>query len=451
MRWIELNIAILAAASVAGCASYHAAPLPTRPDLKSSFSALKINPAWLRLEPLKSVTVDPAAGLDPLQVAVIAVLTSPDLEAKRAALGVNAAQVFAAGLLPDLQFTAGVDLPTAGPDNQTAYSISPSLDLAGLIARGNLRRAAQFTAQQADLDLLWAEWGTAQQARQLAETILADEARAAYLRRILALAADRAARSAVALEHRDVTTQTAAADLAAKLDAQTLLAGVEHDALKARRDLNALLGLDAAVVLPLEPGADPSRYDAAALSRAEDALAQRRPDLLALRAGYDAQDANLRKAVLAQFPINQIAASFAKDTAGSVTQGVSIAGALPIFNGGRGEARLQEATREQLRAEYQARLDQTDAEVKAAVAELASASAQVQSLRVEVPRLEALVKPAAAAFDRRDLDSQAYLTLEQNALSRRADLDARELSVRLAEIQIETALFLPPANARAPQ
>ena len=137
MRWIELNIGILAAASLAGCVSYHAAPLPTRPDLKSSLAALKIDPARLRLEPLKSVTVDPAARLDPLQVAVIAVLTSPDLEAKRAALGVNAAQVFAAGLLPDVQFTAGVDLPTAGPDNQTAYAISPSLDLAGLIARSN--------------------------------------------------------------------------------------------------------------------------------------------------------------------------------------------------------------------------------------------------------------------------------------------------------------------------
>ena len=46
------------------------------------------------------------------------------------------------------------------------------------------------------------------------------------------------------------------------------------------------------------------------------------------------------------------------------------------------------------------------------------------------------------------LDSQTYLTLSQNALSRRADLDDRELTARLAEIALETALFLPPAGAR---
>ena len=450
MRWARLSMAVLTAAWLVGCATYHARPLPTQPDVKSSPAELKIDPARLRLEPLKSITLDPATGLDPLQVGVLAVLSSPDLEAKRAALGVNAAQVFAAGLLPDVQFAAGVDRPTAGPDTQNAYNVSPSLDLAALIARGNLRRAAQFTADQADLDLLWAEWGTAQQARGLAETVLAGEGRIVYLRRILALASDRAARSAAALERRDVAVQTTAADLAAKLDAQTLLATAEHDTQKARRDLNALLGLEASVLLPLKLGGDPGRYDDAALNRALGALDQRRPDLLALRAGYQAQDANLRRAVLAQFPINQIALNFAKDPAGVVTQGVSGAFVLPILNGGRGDVRVQDATREQLRAEYQARLDQTDAEVKAAEAELASASAQAQGLSADVPRLEALVRPADAAFERHDLDSQAYLTLEQNALSRRADLDDRELAVRLAEIQIETALFLPPADARAP-
>lgn len=451
MRLGEIGRVVLAAMSLAGCVAYHAAPLATQPDLKTGLTALKIDPARLRLEPLQSVTLDPSAGLDPQQIAVLAVLTSPDLEAKRAALGVSTAQVFAAGLLPDVQVSAGLDHPTAGPDTENAYNLSASLDLAALIARGNLRRAARFTAQQADLDLLWAEWGTAQQARILAETILAGDAKAAYLRRVAALAADRSARSSAALEQRDVSVQTSAADLAAKLDAQALLATAEHDTQKARRDLNALIGLEASVVLPLARGPEPGRYDALTVSQALGALDQRRPDLLALRAGYNAQDANLRKAVLAQFPVNQIALNFAKDPAGVVTQGISGAFAAPLLNGGRGEARVQAATREQLRAEYLARLDQTDAEVKAAEAELASSSAQAEALRRDVPRLEALVLPADAAFQRHDLDSQAHFALEQNALERRADLDDRELAVRLAEIQIETALFLPPANARAPQ
>lgn len=433
------------------CAQYHERPLPTVIDTRTRSADLKVDVTRLRLSPLQPIIIDLKHGLDPIEVAVLAVLNSSDLQAKRVALGVEGAQVFAAGLLPDPQISVSFDHPTAGPDTQNAYGVSPSLDTAALIARSSARRAARFTARQADLDLLWAEWGTAQQARQLAETVLANEGRAVHLSKVADAASDRYARSSRALQRRDVTLQTAAADLAVKLDAQTQLAAARHDAQKARRDLNALLNLDAAIVLPLARGQALATYDAATLGQALGALPDRRPDLLALRAGYDAKDADVRAAVLAQFPLTQIAAAFAKDPAGVVTQGLSAAFALPIFNGGRGAVGIQNATREQLRAEYQARLDQTDADVKNAQAELVGSLQQAEILRADVPRLEALVQPAVAAYARGDIDSQTYLALSQNALSRRAELDDRELSARLAEIQLETALFLPPANSRAPR
>lgn len=444
-------LAMSLATSLNACAMYHPRPLPGTADTRPGAGELKVDVARLRLSPLKPIVIDPADGLDPLEVAVLAVLNSPDLQAKRVALGVNAAQVFATGLLPDPQISAGADHPTAGPDTQNAYSVSPSLDVAALIARSNVRRASRFTARVADLDLLWAEWGVAQQARQLAETVLSDEGRVIHLRKVLEAARDRYARSTQALNQHDVTLQIAAADLAVKLDALTQLATAEHDALKARRDLNAMLNLDAAVVLPLVQGPPLAAYDPAAIRQALAAAPQRRPDLLALQAGYAAQDANVRAAVLAQFPLTQIAAAFAKDPAGVVTQGVSVAFALPVFNGGRGAVRIQNATRDQLLAEYQARLDQTDGEVKNAEAELLGARRQAAALRADVPTLEALMQPAVAAYGRGDIDSQAYLALSQNVLSKRADLDDRELAARLAEIQLETALFLPPANSRVPQ
>ena len=401
------------------------------------------------MQPLKSIRIDAADGLDPLEVAILAVLNSPELAAQRRAAKVSDAQVFAAGLLPDPQITTGIDRPVAGPDNQTAYNASLGLDLAGLLGRTYVRRAAGLSARQADLNLLWSEWGVAQQARQNAETALAGEARAVVLRRILALAADRYARSEQALQNHDVTLQTTAADLAVKLDAQTQLMTADHDAQKARRDLNALLGLRADVMLPLVPAQPTPGYDAAAVQQALASLPERRPDLLALKTGYGAQDATLRKAILAQFPLNNIAAAYAKDPAGTSTVGLALTLALPIFNGGRGEVRVQSATREQLRAEYQARLDRTDAEVRNAERERAGAQAAVETLSLEVPRLEALVRPVLAAYDRRDIDSQTYLTLSQNVLSKRADLDDRVRAARLAEIALETALFLPPAESRA--
>src|SRR6516162_9419457 len=108
--------AALALAGLGACAMYHPAPLPTHPDLGARVADLKTDIAKLRLEPLRAIHIDPAAGFTPLDVAVLAALDSPELKAKRASLGVSAAQVFAAGLLPDPQLTAGVDQPIAGPD-----------------------------------------------------------------------------------------------------------------------------------------------------------------------------------------------------------------------------------------------------------------------------------------------------------------------------------------------
>jgi outer membrane protein TolC len=423
---------------------YHPAPLPAHPDIGAGVADLKADVAKLRLEPLRAIRIDPAAGFTPLDVAVLAALDSPELKAKRASLGVSAAQVFAAGLLPDPQLTAGVDQPIAGPDTHTAYNVSPAIDIAALIATASNVRAAKFSAKQANLDVLWAEWTTAQQARQLAETALTDEARAAFLRELLAAASDRAARTAAAQARGDVTSQIAAADLAAKLDVETQLAVAEHDAAKARRDLNAILGLGADVRLPLIEGTTAS-YDADQVRRDLASLPDRRPDLLALQAGYGAQDANLRKAILAQFPLAQIAFAYARDPTPTTTLGISAVLALPIFNGHRGDVKVAEATREQLKAEYQARLDATSAEVTSAAAEFASATAQAAALRADLPRLEAMLKPAPGALSRGDIDSQAYLTLVQTVVGKRADLEDRELAARMAEIQLETALFAPPA------
>jgi outer membrane protein TolC len=440
--WGAIAAALLA---LGGCTTYHPSPLAAAPDSHARVSDLKADVSQLQVEPLKSIVIDPREGFTPLDVAVLAVLNNPDLRSKRAALGVPAAQVFAAGLLPDPQITGSFDKPIAGPDTHNAFGISPSIDIAGLLVAARSERAARFSDRQANLDVLWAEWTTAQQARQLVETILTDEARAGFLREILGAAADRAERSGRALKTGDVTAQVAAADLAAKLDVEAQLATALRDAGKARRDLNALLDLDARVDLPLRRGDEPNAYAQAELRRHLASLPTRRPDLLALQAGYAAQDQALRKAILAQFPLASIAFAYARDPTPTTTLGISAIMALPIFNGHRGDVRIQEATREQLRAEYQSRIDQTNAEVTSASAELASASAQAAVLRTDLPRLEAMLGPAPAAFGRGDIDSLTYLTLLQTVIAKRADLEDRELTARMAEIQLETALFVPPA------
>ena len=402
----------------------------------------------LRLDPLETIVLDARDGLDPEEIAVLAVLNSPDLQAKRAAAKVSGAEVFSAGLLPDPQVNLSADFPsTAGA--AVAYAASLSLDVQALLTRSAALASARSSARKADLDLLWAEWSAAQQARQLAETAVTDEARAKALGAVRDQAADRYAQSQRALGRGDLASQTTSADLALELDAQTQLELAEHDAAKARQELNALLGLKPDASLPLvgEPG--PAAYDDATIGAAAGRVSARRPDLLALQAGYGAQDAKLRKSILMQFPLLNLSANHARDNSDITSNGAAGTFALPIFNGGRGQAAIDKATREQLRAEYQARLDQTEAEIAQDRAELAAALRQARALEISVPVLEAMADRAQAAYRRGDIDSGSYLSLVQNARARRAELEDKRLAAFQAEAALETALFLPPAASRA--
>src|SRR5665213_855307 len=173
---------ILLCAALGACATYKGRPLPAGPDLASSAASLNVDVSRLRLGPLKAHRFDPAHGLDPTDVAILAVLNSPDLAAKRALAKVAAAQAFSASLLPDPQLTFTVDVPDPGQGATTAYNLNPNLDLVGLITHSTALKAARASSGQANLDLLWAEWSAAQQARQLAVTIMAAEAKARVLR-----------------------------------------------------------------------------------------------------------------------------------------------------------------------------------------------------------------------------------------------------------------------------
>lgn len=441
-------LAAAALLALGGCASYAARPLPTEAESAASLSALKVDSARLDVLPLKPMVVDARDGLDPEEIAVLAVLNSPDLRARRAAAKVSEAQLFSAGLLPDPQISLSADFPVT-PGAAIAYAVAASLDIQALLTRSATLSAARSSTRQVDLDLLWAEWGTAQQARQLAETVVAAEARALVLRRVRDQAAGRAAQSQKAFGRGDTAAQTASADLAVQADAQAQLFTAEHDAAKARRDLNVLLDLKPEVPVPLTADPVQAVYDDAALSGAAATAASRRPDLLALQAGYAVQDANLRRAILLQFPLLNLGGNHASDNSNISSNGAAASFALPIFNGGRGQIAIDKATREQLHAEYQARLDRTEAEVAAARADLEAATAQMLELQTTVPRLEAMAERATAAYARGDIDSGAYLALVQAALSRRADLEDKRLAAAQAESVLETALFLPPARLRA--
>jgi outer membrane protein TolC len=443
--------ALAACAALAGCATRAARELPEGADLGPAPGRLTADVSTPRLGPLAAHRITPGQGLDPTSIAILAVLNNPDLKARRAAAKVPAAQVFAARLLPDPQVTANLDVPFT-PGVATAYGVAPSLDLAALITHAAALKAARATATQADLELLWSEWATAQQARQLAVTILADDEKIPVLRTIRDALAERVAVTRSSLERGDMAGPVANVDLAAALDAQASLTGAEHDAAKARGDLNALLGVAPDVALSLAPGTPEGVLDPDAAGRALAALPGRRPDLLALRAGYAAQDANVRKAIIARFPILNLGFNHASDNSSAVSNGVAATFTLPMFNHGRGEIAIQSATRDQLWAEYQARLDQTAADAAAALRERETARARVRALEAAAPALASAAAAADAPYYRRDIDGATYLAAQQASLGRKAALLDQRLALSLADIGLETVLFLTadPPGAKDP-
>jgi outer membrane protein TolC len=223
----------------------------------------------------------------------------------------------------------------------------------------------------------------------------------------------------------------------ALLDAATKARTAESDLATARADLNKQLGLPPEVVLRLAaPDASPVPPSAAVLTAQ---AMERRLDLQALRAGYGVAEADLHKAVLDQFPNLSLTMAYARDTANNRTLGPQIGFNLPLWNRNRGGIAIARATREQLRAEYDARLFQTRAEIDAAVAGLIVLRRQQAELAGQLPAIEKYAAATERAATRGDLSRATADTALQALRDRRLTL--LQLGQQIAEQTIALELL----------
>jgi outer membrane protein TolC len=144
-----------------------------------------------------------------------------------------------------------------------------------------------------------------------------------------------------------------------------------------------------------------------------DLAKQRRFDLMALQAGYGAQEAVLHKAVLDQFPNLPLTINTGRDSAGNASIGPAVNFDLPLWNRNRGTIAIERATREALRSEYSARLFQTRADIAAAVNGLAIARQQRAAILADLPALTRFAATARSAATRGDLPLASAETAEQ--------------------------------------
>jgi len=417
--------AFLLALGPAACAPY--APLPLAPTLPEAAPAdlalLQREAAAIQRPWLRPVTIDLAAPLTGDAIAVIAVIGNPDLKALRAQTGVAEAQALAAGLLPDPTFSIGADKVISGPDPFVNIAGALGLDLNALRTRGAVRAGARASAAQARLDLAWSEWQTACLARQQALRVLALTGQIGLLEASTASAQSLLSRTERAAMRGDLAANQLQSARAAAFDAEGRLRTARGDLETARATLSRLLGLPPTQMLSLAPEATGSTPlpDSAALFAQATAS---RADLAALRAGYDAEEAAVRKAVLDQFPAPGLTLNGSRDTAGNHTLGPALDITLPLWNRGRGGIAVERATREALRAEYTARLQQTRADIADALTGLALARTERAKIREALPGLERYAESAQQAAERGDL-SLASAEAAAQALRDREYQDAR--------------------------
>ncbi len=401
--------------AVGACAVYTPKPLSERTDLAPHLP-LSVDVGSLGLPALQRHSFDPTDGLDMTETAMIAVVNNPDLRAQRSQLGVARAQLFRVGLLPDPQISATLDHPTEhGPGLTDGYSVGLDYDLAALLTRGAALDAQRAAHAQVSLQTVWQEWQTAQKARELyLQAVVATE-KLALQRQARDLYRKRYQRSAAALRRGDTTLDVVSNDLAALANADTAVNDAERTLNQHRHDLRSLLGLASAAAMKLE--GLPFRFPAAAQQPELDisAIARRRPDLVALQQGYRSQEAMVHKAVLAQFPSLTVNLNQARDTSAVHTVGIGVSLNLPLFSANRGEIAVQRATREQLRQEYQARLDATAGEIEALQDQATLVRRQLRRVESDLPLLRRMAAETAHQYDAGNLDGLIYLGA-QNAL-----------------------------------
>ena len=446
-----LDTALLPLLLVA-CQSYEPKPLPTASDLTRTVPALARKTSPAPPPGPVAMQVIPEDGLDLAEATLLAVTNNPDLRSARAAAGVAGAQLTAARLFADPQLALGDDHPTTkAPGLVDGIGIGLNYDFGSLIVRRPVIDAARAKRERARLALIWQEWLTASQARQLFVRTLALREQAGIRALEVRLYEDQYSRLSTALGEGGVSSVAAAAALVSLRDSSRQLGELTRQAERAGRDLRLILGLAPEAPLDLRPlPADlPLPLDEEGLRRAITTLPSRRPDLLGLAAGYAAQEANVRRAIVAQFPAVSIGIRRAKDTGGVETTGFSVAITLPVFNRNRGEIAISRATRERLYQEYQARLDTATSETAALAADSGLVGQQLRAAIASLPPLEAIANAARVAADRGDIDGFTYVGLETTANAKRLEVAQLRQALLEQRIALQTLLAGDPVADQA--
>jgi len=438
---------ILALVVISGCATYR--PMSITPEsvhagLRSpDMNEVRLRASRFKHPLLKTVPFDDRDGLSPDEAAILAVIANPTLRAVRDRRGIASAQLLQAGILPNPQLSYDLGIPVGGGTQERVNSFGLSLgwDITSLVSRGARLEAAKAHAAAVDLDLAWQEWQVAEAARLHAYRLVIAGKR---------LAAAKQAEAFFQRLRKDVK-QCVALGVKTRLDlsaAKTMLQEARSKVLNAQSTMeqerlafNRALGLPPQRVVPLEKDIVWQLECPPANVLFEYAGANRL-DLLALKLGYDSQEARVRAAVRSQFPKINLGVTGGRDTDGIQTVGLGLSIDLPFFDRNQGRIAEERASRRQLFDEYTARLFETRADIDRLVAAIKATRGQLAAIDESLSTQIALAEKLSRAAEAGQVDVFSYY----KAMS--AFYDKRIQRIELEQRMIDLGIALEIASGR---
>jgi outer membrane protein TolC len=433
--------AFLLITALAGCARYRERPLGTVSTLPDRIPDLSIDPRRMPLPELAAYRFDPSDGLDITEVAMLAVVNNPDLKVARAAAGIAHAQAFAAGLLPDPRLNVASDVPDRGQAaKMTTYYFGLIFDVIGMLTRAPRYAAARQDARKTDLNLLWMEWQVIAQARMLFVRLTQQRQLMDVLVQNRAVYANRYTLTQTALDRGLLTLTMVTPHLVALQDVDRQIHDLERLASITRHDLNFLLGIAPEVAVPLVGGAALPVLDEVAIESLLPDLPRRRPDLIALQAGYAAEDERYRVAIMTQFPVLTFGFERSRDATNVRQGGLNVSLNVPLFNRNRGMIAIERATREQLHVDYQQRLNTASSGIERILAEQRVDRRQLLEIDSGLVELSRAADKSNAAFRSHDIDALAFANLQAALLAKRTERITLEQAMLEQQVLLQSLI-----------
>lgn len=215
-----------------------------------------------------------------------------------------------------------------------------------------------------EADIAWQEWQTAQAAKTAVFALVGLQARIAQQEQARQHLDQNTELIRTAVAGGTMTAKDLSAAESANRQAYAALLDLKKQAELQRLQLNRLLGLPPESVVRLSNEIElPSSFQPPATVRLLGEIEERRLDLIALRHGYDSQEAVLRAAALNQFPRISIGPMIGRDVDNIDTAGFGVGVILPILDHNQGNIAIEQATRQRLYDEYVNRLFETRSDV----------------------------------------------------------------------------------------